>query len=256
MRQRAESRTGSLPFPLRLSTGTEFQTPSGLRVLLYPVAFNLPQWLVNGDVDALDMHRQHWHHCYGKAWSLDYELYSGAVWTWPLLSHRLMPAYDFVLKQDLDIEWTARPPESPFLLMQRQQCVMLHSQFRRRVEDCNADADLSALQWAAQRQHVPASNGSQFFHLSNGYMYANVLGGWLGFFTSPHALSLLRHLWESPDWPGYFQHRWTDQPAWSLLLGMFYNVSDACMLNEEQSTQPCPAVCDLTAWRRVYFRHH
>jgi hypothetical protein len=75
--------------------------------------------------------------------------------------------------------------------------------------------------------------------------YGNLVAGWLGFLRSPENLSLLRHLQDSSRYPGYWQHRWGDQPGYALMLGMWYNISD----DEARGQVRTQHICDLIQWR-------
>ena len=50
---------------------------------------------------------------------------------------------------------------------------------------------------------------------------------------------------ESQQHPGYWKHRWTDQPVYVVMLGMWYNLTE----REARSHDPHPAICNLASWR-------
>ena len=51
---------------------------------------------------------------------------------------------------------------------------------------------------------------------------------------------------------GYFQHRWTDQPVYGAMLGMWHNLSDREVSGQEQPH----AVCNLVGWRHGRVMEH
>ena len=263
-------------FTLR-SEGDEYVTPQGVRVLLFPIIGGFPEWLLN---DAGLLERPDWLACAKQRWSVEYALYSGAMFNAQILSHPLLSAYDYYMKMDLDIRFMKEVPFSPFHVMQERGCVLFHTQWIKEDlfhdEDCSADIDLSALEWAAAHNITPAALGRGWFHGTRGYMsaasqhaphispalssglvilltctvcargrYGNLIGGWLGFLRSPENLSLLRHLHDSPRYSGYYQHRWTDQPAYAVMLGMWYDISD----EEARGEVRTPYICDYIGWR-------
>ena len=227
--------------------GEEYLTPLGARVLLMPLILNLPQWIAD-DPGLLD--RPGWRTCTGRAWDMDYIMYSGAAYVWHVLQHPLLRRYDYVLKSDLDNRWVLQPPESPFEHMARKGCVWMHSN-KGGPEDCGVDAFEAVNAWAADRHVVPQSDGQPFMHVESfGNFAGNFIGGWMGWLGSEENLDLARFLYEDRRYPGYFQRRWTDQPAWSIMLGTFHKLTVDEFLGKNGS-----AVCDLESWRGKYFVH-
>ena len=235
------------------SEGDEFLTVGGVHVLLFPIIMTFPYWLT---VDAGLLEQDDWHRCVGMKWSLDYELYSGTIFIHRILSHPILSGYDYYIKLDLDVRFNKPIPMSPFLVMQQHQCVWLHSKFIDysvfHDEDCAKGAYEAAMAWAESTGHVAISKDTQFFHHQNGYYYGNFIGGWLGYLRAPQNLHLMHYLENSPQHPGYFRHRWGDQPPYSSMLGMWYNLSD----EEATGVHETQAVCDLTSWRTTLVFEH
>ena len=239
---------GDPTFPLS-SLGDEYITPLGARVLLYPFVVNLPQFLAD-DPGQLD--QDGWAVCGGRQgpWDLDYIMYSGAAYNYHLLSHPITRRYDYFIKMDLDNHWIAQPPMSPFGVMASRQCLWMHSN-KGGPEDCARDAYEAAMLWASRRRVIPRSEGRDFMHVDTyGNFAGNFLGGWMGWLGSQENLDFAHFLYHNQEFPGYFQRRWGDQPAWSLMLGMFHNLTENEFLGRNGTT-----VCDLESWRGVYFKH-
>ena len=155
------------------SEGDEYVSPKGVHILLYPIIVSFPHWLT---VDAGLLERRDWGVCANNGWSLEYELYSGAMFNHRVLSHPLLSAYDFYLKMDLDIEVPNPIPYSPFVAMAEQGCVWMHTEWlesgRSHDQDCSAEADLAGLEWATRTGHYPpAALGTDWWHGKVGYYY-------------------------------------------------------------------------------------
>lgn len=221
--------------------GTEFVTPLNLRVLLYPIAINLPVWLQR---DPQSLERLDWLGCEGGRPGLDYVLYSGAIFIEQILTHPILQAYDYYLKMDLDVHFLQTIPISPFYYMQQQGCILLHSNYKPQHESCLTDSNRAVESWCNKTGYCVASQSHAWWS-SGGYYFGNFMGGWLGWLTSIENRSLMNYLYENSEYPGYFQHRWADQAPMIMMLGMWYNLTDQ-QINGSQATH---TICDLTGWR-------
>ena len=230
------------------SEGDEFITPLGVHVLLFPIIMSFPTWLAE---DAGLLERDDWNYCFEHHFPLDYELFSGAIFNHRILAHPILAAYDYYLKMDFDVLFHERVPFSPFHFMRQEGCVWLHTQFVKGLEDCTLNADHAALEWAKLTGHQPASGSSEFFHLTSGYYYGNLVGGWMGYLRAPENLDLMFYLENNKRYPGYYKHRWGDQPAYSIMLGMWYNITD----EQASGRASVQAICDLSRWRGSVFTH-
>ena len=230
------------------SEGDEFVTPLGVHVLLFPIIMSFPSWLAE---DAGLLERDDWNYCFNHHFPLDYELFSGAIFNHRILAHPVLATYDYYLNMNFDVLFYNRVPFSPFHFMRQQGCVWLHTQFVRGLEDCTINADHAALEWAKLTGHQPASGSTEFFHLTSDYYYGNFVGGWMGYLRAPENLELMHHLENNKRYPGYYKHRWGDQPAYSLILGMWYNITD----KQASGNASVQAICDLSRWRDSVFTH-
>ena len=238
-----------------LSSIREFVSPRGSHLITVPVAVNLPQHVVR-DIGKLS--RPDWMKCANKRWSMGYVLFSGAVFSSKLLLHPILRGYDYFVKMDLDIRFLQPiPAPSIFQSMHEQGCMWMHSQYSSRKEDCGLDGPEAVEAWAAEHQTVPASFGRKWWK-SLDYFYGNFVGGWLGWVRSVENRQLATYLYENERHPGYFQHRWGDQPPFAKMLGMWFDIADGDVQGKYRMTVKKPMhsqVCDFSALRSVAFVH-
>jgi len=158
--------------------------------------------------------------------------------------------YDYYLKFDLDNRFEQTViPYSPFRMMQERGCIFLHSEFIQGSDECARKTYPSAYRtadhWAREYHTILASNSSLWFQFKKGFFFGNFISGWLGWLRSEENRSLMHYLYQDETIAGYFQHRWTDQPIWLLMLGTFYSLTD-----EEVIGGISPLICDLSQWKR------
>ena len=220
----------SLAYPLYLPAVREFLSPLGTHIITVPVAVNLPAHVA---ADVGQLLRPDWMGCMGVRRSLDYALFSGAVFPTQLIFHPLLRGYDYFIKLDLDIQFVRPPPVSLFQAMEAQQCVWMHSQYNSGSEDCELEGSQAVDDWANRTHHTTAASAGHSWWGSLHYFYGNFIGGWLGWLRSAENEQLATFLYEDRTRPGYFSHRWGDQPTFAKMVGMWFNLS-----NEQVRGQP------------------
>ena len=251
----ARLRHPAIAFPGQLGSIREFVTTHGAHILTVPIAVNLPQHLVH---DIGKVQQPNWMKCANKRWSMGYVLFSGAVFSSKLLLHPILRGYDYFVKMDLDIRFLQPiPAPSIFQSMHEQGCMWMHSQYSSRKEDCGLDGPEAVEAWAAEHQTVPASFGRKWWK-SLDYFYGNFVGGWLGWVRSVENRQLATYLYENERHPGYFQHRWGDQPPFAKQLGMWFDIADGDVQGKNRTTTAAPInsqVCNYAPLRRSVFIH-
>ena len=256
----ARLRHPQMRYPLRLHAVREFLSPHGTHIITVPIAVNLPRYL---HADPGHIQRADWLGCHGIRRSLDYNLFSGSVFSHQLLFHPILRGYDYFVKQDLDIQWHKAPVPSLFQSMREQQCVFMHSEYNGYGTDCGEDAPKVYELYASTRFGTsPPSKGTTWW-ASNDYFYGNLLGGWLGWMHSEENRQLAEFVYEDPTVPGYFPHRWGDQPPYHKMLGMWFHVSDDEVRGQNRTALDRPdrppvtsKVCDFHELRNVDFTHY
>ena len=161
------------------------------------------------------------------------------MFTHQLIFHPILRGYDYFIKHDLDV-WWRRLQASPSLFqsMQQQGCVFMHTFYNGYGSDCGLDAPEVVEDWANRTYGIrPASYGNRWWKGTD-YFYGNLLGGWLGWMRSEENRQLADFMYEDPTTPGYFKHRWGDQPPYPKSLGM-----SARPPPTSQRTWPSHAVC-------------
>ena len=208
----------AMQFPQRLEGIREFLSPLGTHIITVPIAVHLPRWLA---ADPANLMRPDWLGCHGARRSLEYNLFSGSVFSHQLLFHPILRGYDYWIKHDLDVHWKNTPPApSIFQSMQQQGCVWMHTEYNGYGTDCGLDAPEVVEDWAERAYgRKPASYGTTWWG-STDYFYGNLLGGWLGWYRSEENRQLADFMYEDPTRPAYFTHRWGDQPPYAKSLGM------------------------------------
>ena len=251
----ARLRHPTIDFSLEMASIREFITPHAAHIITVPIAANLPQHL-NRDPGRLQ--RPGWMSCFGQSWSMGYILFSGAVFSSKIVLHPILRGYDYFIKMDLDIRFLQpAPAPSLFHSMHNQSCVWMHSHYSTRQEDCGLDAGEAVEAWAAEHNTSPASHNTTWWK-SLDYFYGNFVGGWLGWVRSVENRQLATYLYENERHPGYFQHRWTDQPPFAKMLGMWFSVADKDVRGQPRPTaeqQTHSQVCDFSALREGVILH-
>ncbi len=251
----ARLRHPAVAFPLEMSSIREFVSERGSHILTVPIAVNLPQHVAN---DIGKLARPDWMKCAGHKWSMGYVLFSGAVFSSKLLLHPILRGYDYFIKMDLDIRFL-RPVPGPSLFhsMHEQTCVWMHSQYSSRKEDCGIDGPEAVEAWASEHSTTPASAPYKWWK-SLDYFYGNFVGGWLGWVRSLENRQLATYLYENERHPGYFQHRWGDQPPFAKMLGMWFPIADDAVHGKNRTSEKQPVrsqVCNYGALRKTVFIH-
>ena len=252
----ARLRHPGIAYPEDLSSVREFISPKGTHIITVPIAVNLPLHVLN---NPGKLKRYDWMACANMRWSLNYVLFSGAVFSSKLLFHPIMRGYDYFIKMDLDIHFLKPiPGPSLFQSMADQHCIWMHSKvIQDDREDCSKDGPEAVEAWAAEHQTKPASLGTKWWK-SYHYYYGNFQGGWLGWFRSVENKQLATWLYENERHPGYFQHRWGDQPPFIKMVGMWFSLTEESVLGEPRTTAEKPvssAICNFEQLRNTQFVH-
>ena len=246
-------RLRALHYPLTLGGVREYLTADGVHVITVPIVVNLPAYLQR---DAGRVLLRDFNVCWGIQWELDYSLLSGAIFPHQLFLHPILDGYDYFLKLDMDIQVVAPLPfPSLFTAMAGQSCVLMHTTYRSRGEDCglNAPEAVSAYARTVLGAALPASAGQGWWGGLD-YYWGNFLGGWLGWMKAQENAALSSFLYEDAASSGYFSRRWTDQPVVIHMLGMWYNLTNEQVkgvgLHKGQGL-----VCDYSVLREEHVKH-
>ena len=245
-------RLRALNYSLTVDGVREYLTADSVHVITVPVVVNLPQYLQR---DAGLMLRPDFNMCWRLKWQLEYSLLSGAVFPQQLFLHPILDGYDYFVKLDMDVQVVQPLPfPSLFHRMAGQSCVMMHTTYRSRGEDCGLNAPEAVASYAASAlQSVAASSGQQWWGGLD-YYWGNFMGGWLGWMKSAENAALSEWLYEDGQLSGYFSRRWTDQPVVIHMLGLWYNLSDSEVRGVGLDGGP-GLVCDYSALREQHVLH-
>lgn len=225
-----------------LNGGLEvYRSKLGTLVLTYPLAVTLPQYV---EKDASRLFQHDWYQCArNKTFSFEYVFYT-TVFTYHILKHPALKAYDYYMKLDTDIIFNTYAPNSLFAEMSTRHCVFGHSNIVYAFANCQAGTNAALQTFAQQRQITPMSSAYAWCWNEELYFHSNFVVGWLGYLLSAENLQFMEYLYHHHT--GYFQHRWTDQAVWPKSLCLFFNIS-----NVEQDKQ----ICDFSHWRHKIFKH-
>ena len=245
-------RLRALDYPLTLSGVHEYVTADDVHVITVPVVVNLPAYL---ERDAGRILQSDFNTCWGIKWDIEYSLLSGAVFPQQLFLHPVLDGYDYFIKLDMDIQVVQPLPlPSLFHRMANQSCVMMHTTYRSRGEDCGLNASEAVSSFASKFLQCEAASSGQRWWGGLDYYWGNFMGGWLGWMKSTENAALSAYLYEDGHWSGYFSRRWTDQPVVIHMLGMWYNLTDVEVRGVGLEDGHGP-VCDYSALRTHHVKH-
>lgn len=215
----------------------------GVELFFQGIVPSLPSWYS----------KQKTHHisCSRRTWSLDYALYSGAVFSYHLLKLPILERYEFMLKIDSDVHFHKRIPDlGRYFRTKGTNCVVAHSTIHRST-DCEKDLPLALRTFSEAFPQYGIPKSIQYpWCDTNGRIRDTFYCNFVAYSTrrlllhnTVQALSdFLYHNFSQ----GYFQYRWGDQAT---------PIGFLCMIYEMKDVAHDDRVCDLTYLRNTYFNH-